>query len=72
METVCKALGNARYDQLQAWLSSPAQRARRVLDVTASSWWADGQPPHGRRAAARAARLHPDAKAARGRSLHRA
>ena len=55
METVPKALGNGRYDQLQAWLSSPAQRVRRVLEVSAASWWPDGQPPQGRRPGARAA-----------------
>ncbi|KQP11994.1 hypothetical protein [Pseudorhodoferax sp. Leaf267] len=72
METVCRALGNGRYDQLQAWLDSPAQRVRRVLDVTTASWWPDGAPPTGRRAAARAARAHADHAGPRGRALQRA
>lgn len=72
MENIVKTLGNSRYDQLQAWLSSPAQRARRVLAVTATTWWPDGKPPLSRRAAARARSAHADGQATRRRIPHRA
>lgn len=71
MDNIVKTLGNSRYDQLQTWLSSPAQRVRRVLGVTAAAWWPDGEPPHGRRAAARAIGAHPDGQAARRRHARR-
>ena len=58
--------GNRRYDQLQSWLSSPAQRARRVLAVTAAVWWPDGEPAHPRRVA----KGHADGASMRRRHPH--
>lgn len=63
MQTISQSLGQEGYARLQSWLDSPAQRARRVLAVTAAAWWPDGPPPATRRAAARLARQRRRARA---------